>query len=323
MSVARRRAWIAPEHPHLSVVRQCALLGISRSGFYYAPAGENEANLALMRLIDEQFLETPFYGARQMMRHLRRSGHGVGRARVRRLMRRMGLAAVYQKPRTSVPHPDHAVFPYLLRDVSIDRANQVWCADITYIPMRRGFLYLVAVMDWASRKMASLRAACGHAGRRTGSRTGRTNITGDALAGAAQQSHRAPTQRGRAGVRDRQMSDRPAAGALPGAAAQRHASGPDLHGAQSETMGSADAMKLSRSREVASKAHEIRSKPSGRRQQATFFPQSASMPPIHPVPQRSRIARGGVRCARPASRDASGWRPAGGVAPPDRARCGE
>ena len=281
MSAARGRAWIAPEHPHLSVARQCMLLGISRSGFYDAPAGESEANLALMRRVNEQFLETPFYGARQMMRHLRRSGHCDG------------------------------------------RANQVWCADITYIPMRRGFLHLVAVMDWASRKMASLRAACGHAGRRTGSRTGRTNITGDALAGAAQQSHRAPTQRGRAGVRDRQMSDRPAAGALPGAAAQRHASGPDLHGAQSETMGSADAMKLSRSREMASKTHEIRSKPSGRRQQATFFPQSASMPPIHPVPQRSRIARGGVRCARPASRDASGWRPAGGVAPPDRARCGE
>ena len=159
MSVARRREWIAPEHPHLSVARQCALLGISRSGLYYARVGENGANLALMRLIDEQFLETPFYGARQMMRHLRRSGHCVGRARVRRLMRRMGLAAVYQKPRTSVPHPDHAVFPYLLRDLSIERANQVWCADITYIPMRRGFLYLVAVMDWVSRKVLSWRVS--------------------------------------------------------------------------------------------------------------------------------------------------------------------
>ena len=112
-----------------------------------------------MRRIDEQFLETPFYGARQMMRHLRRSGHCVGRARVRRLMRRMGLAAAYQKPRTSVPHPDHAVFPYLLRGLSIERVNQVWSADISYIPMRRGFLYLVAVMDWASRKVLSWRVS--------------------------------------------------------------------------------------------------------------------------------------------------------------------
>ena len=105
-----------------------------------------------MRLIDEQFMETLFYGTRQMPRHLPRLGQAVGRKRVRLLMRRMGLAAVYRKPRTSVPHPGHAVFPYLLRELTIDRTNQVWCADITYIPMRRGFLYLVAVMDWATRK---------------------------------------------------------------------------------------------------------------------------------------------------------------------------
>jgi putative transposase len=110
-----------------------------------------------MRVIDEQFLETPWYGSRQMARHLRRQGHVVGRKRVRRLMAKMGLVAVYQRPRTTIPHPEHKVWPYLLRDVSIDRPNQVWCADITYIPMRRGFLYLVAVMDWATRKVLSWR----------------------------------------------------------------------------------------------------------------------------------------------------------------------
>ena len=155
MSVARRHDLIAPEHPRLSVFRQCELVSISRSGCYYTPVGESPFNLMLMRLIDEQFMETPFYGARQMARHLRRCGHCVGRKRVRRLMARMGLAAVYQKPRTSVPHPEHEVFPYLLRDLCIDRPNQVWCTDITYIPMRRGFLYLVAVMDWSSRKVLS------------------------------------------------------------------------------------------------------------------------------------------------------------------------
>ena len=159
MSVARRQDLIARDYEGLSVVRQCELLGVSRSGFYYAPAQENPGVLALMRLIDEQFMETPFYGTRQMTRHLRRQGQAVGRKRVRRLMRRMGLAAVYQKPRTSVPHPGHAVFPYLLRELTIDRPNQVWCADITYIPMRRGFLYLVAVMDWATRKVLSWRVS--------------------------------------------------------------------------------------------------------------------------------------------------------------------
>lgn len=159
MSVARRQDLVALEHPGLSVARQCELLGVSRSGFYYEPVGESEATLRLMRLIDEQFMETPFYGSRQMMRHLRRSGHAVGRDRVRRLMRLMGLAAVYQRPRTTVSHPENVVFPYLFRDLTIDRPNQVWCADITYIPMRRGFLYLVAIMDWASRKVLSWRVS--------------------------------------------------------------------------------------------------------------------------------------------------------------------
>jgi putative transposase len=150
---------IAPEHPKLSVARQCRLVSISRSSFYYAPTGENLLNLALMRTIDEQFLETPFYGARQMARHLRRLGHCVGRKRISRLLAKMGLAPIYQKPRTSVPHPEHRVYPYLLRGLTIDRPNQVWCTDITYIPMRRGFLYLAAVMDWATRKVLAWRVS--------------------------------------------------------------------------------------------------------------------------------------------------------------------
>jgi putative transposase len=110
-----------------------------------------------MRQIDEQHLETPWYGARQMTRHLRRQGHAVNRKRIGRLMRLMGLFAIYQIPKTSQPHPQHQVYPYLLRGLTIDRANQVWCADISYIPLRRGFLYLVAIMDWASRKVLSWR----------------------------------------------------------------------------------------------------------------------------------------------------------------------
>lgn len=148
---------IEADHPRLSLARQCALVSISRSAFYYRPAGETPLNLALMRLIDEVFLETPWYGSRQMARHLRRQGYTVGRKRVRRLMARMGLAAIYQQPRTTVPHPEHRTYPYLLRGLRIERPDQVWCSDITYIPMRRGFLYLVAVMDWATRKLLSWR----------------------------------------------------------------------------------------------------------------------------------------------------------------------
>jgi putative transposase len=159
MSIERRRQMIDPEHPRLSVVRQCELVSISRSGFYYRPAGETPLNLTLMRLIDEQFLETPWYGSRQMARHLRREGYTVGRKRVRRLMARMGLAPIYQRPRTTIPHPGHRIYPYLLREMVVARPNQVWCADITYIPMRRGFLYLVAVMDWSTRKVLSWRVS--------------------------------------------------------------------------------------------------------------------------------------------------------------------
>ena len=150
---------IEPGHPDLSVVRQCELVSISRSSFYYQPVGETAESLALMRLVDAQFLETPWYGSRQMARHLRRDGHEVGRKRVRRLMAMMGLAPIYQRPRTTVPNSEHRVWPYLLRGMVIDRPNQVWCTDITYIPMRRGFLYLVAVMDWSTRKVLSWRVS--------------------------------------------------------------------------------------------------------------------------------------------------------------------
>ena len=159
MSVERRRQMIEPGHPNLSVVRQCELVSISRSGFYYQPTGETALNLMLMRLIDEQFLQTPWYGSRQMARHLRREGYTVGRKRIRRLMAKMGLMPIYQRPRTTVPHSDHQVYPYLLRELVIERPNQVWCADITYIPMRRGFLYLVALMDWSTRKVLSWRVS--------------------------------------------------------------------------------------------------------------------------------------------------------------------
>ncbi len=140
---------------NLSLVRQCYLLSISRSNLYYKPKGESLLNLKLMRLIDEQFLKTPCYGSRQMARHLNREGYCVGRHRVRRLMRLMGIEAIYQTPRTSDPHPAHKIYPYALRGLSITRPNHVWCTDITYIPMGRGFLYLVAIMDWASRKVLS------------------------------------------------------------------------------------------------------------------------------------------------------------------------
>ncbi len=148
---------VDPANRNLSIVRQCRLLKISRSGWYYNPKEENPFNLSLMRVIDEQFLATPYYGSRQMTRHLRRLGYRVSRKRIRRLMRLMGLEAIYQSPKTSLPHPEHKVYPYLLRGVDINHSNQVWCSDITYIPIKRGFLYLVAIMDWYSRKVLSWR----------------------------------------------------------------------------------------------------------------------------------------------------------------------
>nr|WP_257154230.1 MULTISPECIES: IS3 family transposase [Paracoccus] len=157
LSLDRRRMMIDPDHERLSIRRQCELVSISRASFYRQPAGESPENLELMRVIDGAFMETPWYGSRQMARHLRRQGWCVGRKRVRRLMRKIGLSPIYQAPRTSEPHPQHRIYPYLLRNLAIERPDQVWCADVTYIPMRRGFLYLVAIMDWFSRKVLAWR----------------------------------------------------------------------------------------------------------------------------------------------------------------------
>ena len=148
---------VVPDHSRLSIVRQCGILGVSRSTFYYEAVGENPLNIRLMDLMDKQYLDTPYYGVRRMRHMLSEHGFFVSRKRVRRLMRLMGLVAIYQKPNTSRPHPEHRIYPYLLRNVAIERSNHVWCSDITYIPMRRGFLYLVAIMDWASRRVLSRR----------------------------------------------------------------------------------------------------------------------------------------------------------------------
>lgn len=157
MSREERKAMLASDRSGLSLSRQCQLVSISRSSFYYAPKGESAENLALMRRIDELFLKYPFYGSRQMARHLRRQGIPASRHRVRRLMRLMGLEAIYQAPKTSIPHPEHRIYPYLLRNLTVVRPDHVWYADITYIPVRRGFLYLIAIMDWATRHVLAWR----------------------------------------------------------------------------------------------------------------------------------------------------------------------
>ncbi len=150
---------IDPNHERLSIARQCRLVPINRSTFYYQSQGESPLNLKLMRLIDRQWMRKPHFGSRGMTRHLPRSGYWVGRKRIRRLMRKMGISAVYPKPRLSKPHPEHRIYPYLLRDLPVDRPNQVWCSDITYLPMKRGFMYLVAIMDWYSRRVLSWRVS--------------------------------------------------------------------------------------------------------------------------------------------------------------------
>ena len=157
MNPARRREMVDREHPSLPIVGQCALLGVSRSSIYYRPQGASEEDLSLMREIDRQYLETPFYGSRRMKVWLERQGIPVSRKRVQWLMRVMGLRAIYRRPRTSRPAPGVRVYPYLLGKAEITRPNQVWAADITYLPMERGFLYLVAVMDWHSRYVLSWR----------------------------------------------------------------------------------------------------------------------------------------------------------------------
>ena len=157
MTPAQRRELVDRQHGSLSIVRQCALLEVSRSGLYYRPRETSQQDLSLMREMDRQYLETPFYGSRRMRASLERQGMVVSRNRVQRLMRPMGLWAIYRQPRTSRPAPGRWVYPYLLRNLTITRANQVWAADITYLPMARRFLYLVAIMDWHSRYVVAWR----------------------------------------------------------------------------------------------------------------------------------------------------------------------
>lgn len=141
----------------LSVTRQCLALQLSRSSVYYRPRPVSPENLALMRRMDELHLDYPFCGARGLMKLLRREGHKAGRGRISRLMKLMGIHALYRKPNSSRRHPQHPVYPYLLRNLTIDRPSHVWAADITYIPMRRGFVFLCVVMDWASRRVMAWR----------------------------------------------------------------------------------------------------------------------------------------------------------------------
>ena len=143
------------DHPEISVRRQCALLGVNRSGLYYQPLGENEESLTLMRLIDEEYTRHPFLGSRRIREWLCGRGYQVGRNRVQRLMQLMGIEAVYPKPKLSQPGEAHKVYPYLLNGVEVTRVNQVWSTDITYVRMAGGFVYLVAVMDWHSRFVLS------------------------------------------------------------------------------------------------------------------------------------------------------------------------
>lgn len=151
MSFEERREWVEPGHRQIAIGRQCELTGISRSGYYYVPCRESELNLKLMRLLDEQYTATPFYGIRRMTAWLLRQEYAVNHKRVARLMRALGLEVIYPRAKVSERHPGHTKYPYLLRDLAIDRVNQVWSADITYIRLVRGFVYLVAILDWFSR----------------------------------------------------------------------------------------------------------------------------------------------------------------------------
>jgi putative transposase len=157
MSVPDRGEMLDRADKALSIRRQCALLCVARSGVYRAKRPANDNDLILMRRIDELFTAYPFYGSRRMTLQLRSEGHDINRKRVQRIMRTMGIVALGPKPNTSKPAPGHKIYPYLLRGLKIERHNHVWCADITYIPIGRGFLYLVALMDWASRAVLSWR----------------------------------------------------------------------------------------------------------------------------------------------------------------------
>jgi putative transposase len=148
---------IERDHAEISIRRQCELLGLNRATFYYQPASETPENLWLMKLIDKQYTQTPFYGWPRITACLRREGYAVNHKRVQRLMGLMGLQAIYPKPRTSIPTHDHKIYPYLLRGLVITRPDQVWSSDITYIPLPGGFMYLVAIMDWYSRYVLAWR----------------------------------------------------------------------------------------------------------------------------------------------------------------------
>jgi putative transposase len=157
VEVKQRRAAVDRHRPSLSVVRQCKLLDISRSGLYYQPMGVSDEDLSLMKLIDRQYMVTPFYGTRKMAAWLKSERRCVNRKHVRRLMQLIGLKAIYRHPRTSPPGPGNKIYLYLLTGMKITRPNQVWCADITYIPMAHGFMYLVVIMDWYSRYVLAWR----------------------------------------------------------------------------------------------------------------------------------------------------------------------
>ena len=150
-SLDAKRALIEPDNPELSLRRQCELLDLPRATYYYQPADESALNLHLMRLIDAQYTQTPFYGWPKMTAWLRLQGYAVNHKRVQRLMQLMGLQAIYPKPKTSISNRGHKIYPYLLRDLDITRPNFVWSADITYLPLHHGFMYLVAIIDWFSR----------------------------------------------------------------------------------------------------------------------------------------------------------------------------
>lgn len=149
--LGERRTLLDKTDSDFSLRQQCELLGINRSSLYYQPQGESEENQLLMRLLDEQYTKTPFYGVLKMQAYLKDIGHDVNHKRVRRLLRTMGLEAVYQKPNTSKANPEHKIYPYLLKGLDVNRCDQVWSTDITYIRLKTGFVYLMAVIDWYSR----------------------------------------------------------------------------------------------------------------------------------------------------------------------------
>lgn len=155
MSNDQKRSLIEPENEQISISGQCRLLGLERSIYYYKPVGESQLNLDIMRKLDGQYTATPFYGVIRMTQFIRSLGYEIDDKRIRRLLRLMGIMAIYPKKKMSIPNMEHRIYPYLLKGLKIERPNQVWSTDITYIPMEKGFLYLVAVIDWYSRYVVS------------------------------------------------------------------------------------------------------------------------------------------------------------------------